>query len=580
MKTSVLIITISLLVAAFFRIVLPWNNTFVDNEVRFSQVDSYYSMDAVDMMRKGTFSVNQHPQPHILSEQIVYGISYIVSLGNLTKNTTDTIAALFTAICGLLAVLFIYFVTRELFNNEKIALLSIALAALMPGEFLSRTSLGFFDHHALEIVLFLLSTLFFIRMIKRHSLLNAFIAGIVASLYMCNWMGGIILYGLYVTFAVFYIIVFGNNKNNATMIGNILLCTCTSLLIYMIYLLSVLYPSNMSSMPSYLPYIILSTALLPVLLVLRRLFQSIKTFLFVVIVPSIVLVFGLIIAFVPLEYVTIAINRIIWDTQTATSEGMPLLFPGGQFTLLPVWVNFGILFPIFLFGLGIVLRQKITTARLFFLCWSIIILVLTLGGVRFAEYLAVNVAIISSFTIVYVCQRIKAPAKRLKRLILYTVFAGIIVFVPLVSYSSLISKQSPEYFTDSWHDAMIWIDKNTDQDDIILSLWDYGYWIKREGNRKPFCDPGRPNNRAITASLLLNSPEQSAIDMQALDIGYIIIDSLMVEEKYYVYAAHNKSTDHVEIEFDVTVLSLYYGINITGFEKVFGSSEVVIYKVK
>ena len=548
MKTSVLVITISLLIAAFFRVVLPWNNTFVDNEVRFSQVDSYYSIEAVDMMRENTLNISNR-SPYLLSEYIVFGLSCIISFGDPpSKNTTDTIAALFTALCGLLAILLIYFVTRELFNNEKIALLSIALAALMPGEFLSRTSLGFFDHHALEIVLFLASVLFFIRCIKNNKnypIFNLIMSGLFASMYMFNWIGGILLPGIYILFTVAYIVFFIYR-------GKIFPIIISILPVIMICLTTfVLFHANLSEKAT-------ETIAIETQSTIASSLFSIESFAFLNnIIPMIM-------------------SRIVWDISTIISEGQPLLFSSGKFTLLLVWINFGILFPIFLFGLGIMLRQKITTARLFFLCWSIIILVLTLGGVRFAEYLAVNVAIISSFTIVYVYQRIKAPAKRLKRLILYTVFAGIIIVVPLVSYSSLIAKQSPEYFTDSWHDAMVWIDKNTDQDAIILSLWDYGYWIKREGNRKPFCDPGRPNNREITASLLLNSPEQSAIDMQVLDIGYIIIDSLMVKEKYYVYETQANFNNPIE---NSTVSCLYYATDTTGFEQVFISPEVVIYKI-
>jgi asparagine N-glycosylation enzyme membrane subunit Stt3 len=71
--------------------------------------------------------------------------------------------------------------------------------------------------------------------------------------------------------------------------------------------------------------------------------------------------------------------------------------------------------------------------------------------------------------------------------------------------------------------------ENTPGDSIILSWWDYGYWINRMGQRKAYVDPSQNKELvANTANMLLMDEE--------LDIDYLVIDFDMVTAKLWALA--------------------------------------------
>ena len=141
------LIIAALVIAAIVRIVLPWDYTFLNGEVRLNQVDSYFSMYLVDKLINGEPVVNYNA----LTEYIIYGVTWLITRGQPDSNTADYVGALLNAIYGVITVLLVSFLTKNLFN-KKVALVSIFLASIMPGEFLVRSALGFTDHHALELV--------------------------------------------------------------------------------------------------------------------------------------------------------------------------------------------------------------------------------------------------------------------------------------------------------------------------------------------------------------------------------------------------------------------------------------------
>ena len=55
------------------------------------------------------------------------------------------------AILGALVPIPVYFIGKELFGSRA-GLISAALIAILPGQYLVRTLLGSTDHHAMEIL--------------------------------------------------------------------------------------------------------------------------------------------------------------------------------------------------------------------------------------------------------------------------------------------------------------------------------------------------------------------------------------------------------------------------------------------
>ncbi|HUG96906.1 MAG TPA: peptidylprolyl isomerase [Nitrososphaera sp.] len=79
--------------------------------------------------------------------------------------------------------------------------------------------------------------------------------------------------------------------------------------------------------------------------------------------------------------------------------------------------------------------------------------------------------------------------------------------------------------TDDWTDAMEWIEQNTEEDAVIASWWDYGYWITTLGGRTTLSDNATLNStRIATIAKMFISDEQSGLQIaQDLQADYILV---------------------------------------------------------
>jgi dolichyl-diphosphooligosaccharide---protein glycosyltransferase len=79
--------------------------------------------------------------------------------------------------------------------------------------------------------------------------------------------------------------------------------------------------------------------------------------------------------------------------------------------------------------------------------------------------------------------------------------------------------------TTDWIDALEWIDKNTPEDSVIASWWDYGYWITTLGNRTSLADNATINQTRIAAlaKMFIDDPEGGIKIAQDLKSDYILL---------------------------------------------------------
>jgi len=79
--------------------------------------------------------------------------------------------------------------------------------------------------------------------------------------------------------------------------------------------------------------------------------------------------------------------------------------------------------------------------------------------------------------------------------------------------------------TDDWHDAMDWLKKNTPEDAVVASWWDYGYWITTLSERATLADNATLSTVRIQAiaKALLAPPDEAWQMLQDLDADYILI---------------------------------------------------------
>ena len=164
------------------------------------------------------FGSNIHFGP--LFTLTIAAAAMIVGLGNPSPALVDTVGAYIPVLLGVLCILPVYFIGKKLFGRNA-GIVAAATLALMPGQFLGRSMLGFTDHHIAE-VLFSAATVAFLvfaldaakksglslEKIRQKdggalkTLAYSALAGVAFGCYMLNWPGALLLgFMLFVYFA-------------------------------------------------------------------------------------------------------------------------------------------------------------------------------------------------------------------------------------------------------------------------------------------------------------------------------------------------------------------------------------------
>ncbi|MFB6234045.1 MAG: oligosaccharyl transferase, archaeosortase A system-associated [Halopenitus sp.] len=149
-----------------------------------------------------------------LFDQITATIILLVTLGSGDKATAMRVMLVMAPIFGSLVAIPAYYIARR-FVSRFGAVVSVVLLALLPGTFLNYTLVGFYDHHAAEVLFQTLAVLAFLVAFGiaarekpvwelvldqdvgalRRPFGFAALAGVAAALYMYVWQPGIILVG-------------------------------------------------------------------------------------------------------------------------------------------------------------------------------------------------------------------------------------------------------------------------------------------------------------------------------------------------------------------------------------------------
>lgn len=420
-----IIVTLLFGVALYLRVVLPYDKVFVGDLIKFTGVDAYYFMHLIDNL--------VHNFPHAISfdpyvdypygspvgslKLFVYlfsGIAWIVGFGSPTQHTIDVVGVYLPGILGALAVIPVYFIGKEVFNRW-VGLIAAGLLAILPSEFLVRTSLGFADRDALEVLLTVLTMLFFILAIKSarqkelgfnlkllsrgiikpviYSLLTAIFLGF----YLLTWVGAFLFVFIIFAYLVIQAIVDHLKHKNINYLGFI--STITFLVALLIFLLS--HPS-----PYYLVLLVIAMLTPPVLAVISRL--MLRTRAKVGYYPLALLGLGLV-GLVVLYIINPSILKSILNqlqvfvssqTQAPVLEMEPILFHGGRFSLYTLWGNFTTGFFLSLISLGILIYVTVKQGgaeKTLLIVWSLMILGATLALHRIAVFFTINVALLTGY---------------------------------------------------------------------------------------------------------------------------------------------------------------------------------------
>ncbi|MDR0767336.1 MAG: oligosaccharyl transferase, archaeosortase A system-associated [Methanosarcinales archaeon] len=158
-------VLLSALLAFYIRII-PRDGVFLSNGfIRFGENDPWYHWRNIDFLMHNWPSflwfdpATTYPFGTLQEFAPLYDyilVAVIKALQLITGNTTEayamTIAAYWPCVLAAVCVVAAYFVAKTIFKSRNIGLLTAFLLAVAPGQFLSRSTIGFNDHHVAEVL--------------------------------------------------------------------------------------------------------------------------------------------------------------------------------------------------------------------------------------------------------------------------------------------------------------------------------------------------------------------------------------------------------------------------------------------
>jgi len=435
-------------VSLFIRAYLPYDQIFSGEWVKFSGNDAYIQMRLVDSL------VHNFPRlidfdPYLLYpfgmrldnihffNWLLAGVIWAIGLGAPTQHTIDVVGAYFPTVLAALTVIPVYFIGKELFGRWA-GVIAAGLVAILPGEYLGRSILGFTDHHVAETLFTTIAIMFFIMAIKRAQesgltvqhlrnrdgkvirkpLILSLFAGLSLGLYLVTWIGGL-LFVFIILLYLFIQFIIDHLKRNRT---DYLLPAGTitffiALIIYVIFA-----GSTFSLKPlSVIPWLaLLMATVLPIILHLvsaEYVKTKIRPYYYPITLFGVGAIAIAVVSVIAPSYIRYAFDVFNPIAVRTIMEMQPFLRPQGEWTAALAWGNFNANFflfpgasplpewfqwiPGFSFISLVILIVSIikhgNADKNILVIWSLIVLFATLGQRRFAYYLIVNVALLTSF---------------------------------------------------------------------------------------------------------------------------------------------------------------------------------------
>jgi Uncharacterized membrane protein, required for N-linked glycosylation len=418
-------------ISLYIRIKLPYDQVFVDGTVWFRGVDAWYHMRLVDNLL--------HHFPHVISfdpytfyphgctvpwppffDWLVAGIAWLVGVGSPSQHTIDAVGAYVPAILGTLTIIPVYFIGKELFNRW-VGVISAALVAILPGEFLNRSLLGFTDHHVAESLFTAVTIMFLILAIKRarereitfahlanrnwtiirSPLIYTVLAGIFLGIYLLTWVGGLLLVFI---ISVWLVIQFVIDHLRRKSTDYLCIIGVLTFFISFIMVLPFISRGGLKTIyhASFLVAILAPIALSGISRLMRR--RPIKPAYYPLALVGLVgIAFAVFHAINP-SLLHSMLSRFTIFTPRGVAltilEVHPLLLPYGHFSLKIAWLNFTTSFFISFIAFGWLIYRNIkeeSADKTLFLVWSVIMLIAVLGQRRFSYYYAINAALLTGY---------------------------------------------------------------------------------------------------------------------------------------------------------------------------------------
>ncbi|UGV40292.1 oligosaccharyl transferase, archaeosortase A system-associated [Methanococcoides orientis] len=550
---------ISFLIALYIR-TIPKASVFLSNGfVRFGGNDPWYHLRNVESIVHNFPNIlwfdayTQYPNGTRqifapLFDLVLSSIIWFLGFGNPDQELIYRVCAYYPAFLGAIVVIPTYFVAKWLFDR-RVGLLAALLIAIAPGQFLSRSMIGFNDHHIAETLLTTIVAMFLIMALKvsrehpftfesiragnfgelRPALPYFILAGVSLGAYSLAWYGAIFfsfILGIYIT--VQHITDHMHNRSTDHLaVGGVIL--------FGIALIMVLMVPNLSSKGLLIKGLFAGIIAFPIftLISIELNKRDLKKYYYPISIASLSIVAIMLAKILSPSIYGLIASLASYFMRTGggltIAEASPLLSSGGQFSLAPFWGNFTTLGYISLLAIIFLgyeaFKKNNTPERTFLLVWTFMIIWAMLQQNRFAYYYSVNAAILSAYIGIKVLELagwkdffedIKLKDKfDVKSIKIWHVLSVLVIILVFMYPSYNMSMQQSQYTggpNGYWIESTMWLNSNTPDPGLdyyesyeipakgesyqypdtaygVMSWWDYGHWIEVIGHRIPNANP-------------------------------------------------------------------------------------------
>jgi dolichyl-diphosphooligosaccharide--protein glycosyltransferase len=543
------------------RSLFEWRSVFGGAFVRFTETDAWYHLRLVDtLLHHFPYSLTYDPYLKYPGGQdvnvapgfdfVIASVSLALGRGAPSTGLVERVAAVVPPVFGAVAVVPIYALARMIFT-PRAALLAAGLTVVMPGPFLVRTTLGFADHHAAEILFSTIALMLVVWAVDRSPgsrPWRSVLAAIGLTAYLASWSGGA-MFVLALTAGVCAHLWLGHRRGDAPWsVAAAFMSTIAPAIVLVAVLLGrfgfVRY--HLVALGGALAATGVFAAISHVMQRrgMNRLWYPFACGAVIVAIAAACRVAAPTLA----SAVASQIDRVIGGTRMAVTEATPLLASANGWPTV-LFASFGMALPLAAVALVPMWRLASTSGRsgpILVLAWFVVAFAAMFAQVRFAYYAAVPIALLGGLA----ADRILARWPRRQDIAFLFIVAA--VFVP---NAQLVRAQAA--FTsgpsNDWFDALTWL-RNHSPDPFgdpaeyfqaydgfseqrsfpypasaygVLSWWDPGYWIIRIARRMPNANPTQANIAAAAAFFLATDESTARRQLDDLGTRYVIASSEM-----------------------------------------------------
>ena len=525
--------------------------------------DEYYHM------RRILYTVNHFPNtlwfdsylnyPHglfitwpPLFDQISAALCIV--LGQHTKEGVEMISSFVPIFTGILAIVVVYYLVKELFDH-RVALMASFLTALAPNYILN-TMFAATDHHCLEVLLQLTTILFIIMAICRNEkrYLFACAAGVAMAALAYTWQGADLYLGIFLVYAFIRMTLDLKEGRPSTDTATMLLIAFGLALVLVLPFWNTPWLS-----PSFLGIAAMLVAL-SIMFGLSYIMQERKiswtTFPLSILVLAVVFalstrVFGGLFGLGALIQYGL---DLIWGGGMIgkISEAEPLVYDAKTFYEV-VFSPLGLNLLISLAGIAasIIYIQRSDGGKrqgqLLLLVWAVYTILLTFGQARFLYLSMIAMGVLISIFFFWAKDLVdkklaartqKAPKGWAIILLLLVISPTLTDAVNTVYYAG----GTPPAVSGDWQQSLIWLKDNSNTTSYyelpekapeysVMSWWDYGNWITYLAERPVVANNFQAGVEDAAKFYLSESEENATAVLDARGTKYILADFDLVYGK-------------------------------------------------